>query len=71
MVNNHRECTAHSEIIARMENYNEAYRELKDEMSRIRRSLQWLTVAVATIAASALGTDGVAVVREAIKVVSP
>jgi len=65
------ECTAHSEIIARMENYNEAYRELKDEITRIRKTIQWLTIAVATIAASALGTDGVAVVRDAIKVVSP
>lgn len=71
MVENHRECTAHGEIIAKLENYNEAYRELKDEITRIRRSLQWLTVAVATIAASALGSDGVAVVKEAIKVVSP
>jgi uncharacterized membrane protein (DUF441 family) len=67
----HEQCTAHAGLVVRLDAITEATQDLRREVTRMRRSLNWLTICVASIAVSVLGADGVKILTEAAKLVSP
>jgi hypothetical protein len=62
-------CSEHAGIVARLNNHDEVVGMLRTEIEKMRKTLNWLSIAIAAMALSGLGLDGSEILNAAGKIV--
>jgi uncharacterized protein YegL len=55
--------------VERITNHDQVVAMLRDEIEKMRKTLNWLSIAIAAMALSTLGADGVGLIDKASKLV--